>query len=67
MRLGNSRLLVTASALLLASLAFSADMSLPAFHRLAVADVVDGAKLWRLAWMLGASIVDAAIPRDQPS
>ena len=36
-----------------AGLAFSADMSLPAFHRLAIADVIDGAKLWRLAWMLG--------------
>ena len=35
-----------------AVLAFDADMSFSARNRLAVADMVDGAKLWRLAWML---------------
>jgi lipopolysaccharide transport system permease protein len=32
---------------------FVADMSLSARNRLAVLDVVDGAKLWKLAWVLG--------------
>ena len=36
-----------------AVLAFDADMSFSALSRVAIADVIDGAKLWRLAWMLG--------------
>ena len=36
-----------------AVMAFDADMSFAARNRLAVADIVDGSKLWRLAWMLG--------------
>jgi len=36
-----------------ALMAFDADMSFAARNRLAFADIVDGAKLWRLACMLG--------------
>ncbi len=36
-----------------AVLAFDADMSFSARNRVAIADVIDGFKLWRLAWMLG--------------
>lgn len=36
-----------------AVMAFDADMSFAARNRLAIADIVDGSKLWRLAWMLG--------------
>ena len=36
-----------------ALMAFDADMSFSARNRLAIADIVDGFKLWRLAWMLG--------------
>jgi lipopolysaccharide transport system permease protein len=36
-----------------AVLAFAADMSFAARNRLAIMDVIEGAKLWRLAWMLG--------------
>ncbi len=36
-----------------AVMAFDADMSFAARNRLAIADIVEGSKLWRLAWMLG--------------
>ena len=36
-----------------ASLSFQADMSLAGRNRLAVADIRDGLRLWRLAWALG--------------
>ena len=36
-----------------AVMAFDADMSFAARNRLAIADIIDGSKLWRLAWMLG--------------
>jgi len=36
-----------------AVMAFDADMSFTARNRLAIADIIDGSKLWRLAWMLG--------------
>jgi lipopolysaccharide transport system permease protein len=36
-----------------AVLAFAADMSFSARNRLALIDVVDGAKLWKLSWVLG--------------
>jgi lipopolysaccharide transport system permease protein len=34
-------------------LAFAADMSFSALNRLAITDVADGARLWKLAWVLG--------------
>jgi lipopolysaccharide transport system permease protein len=36
-----------------AVLAFAADMSFLARNRLAIIDLVDGTKLWKLAWVLG--------------